>query len=311
MSEELITVTFTLFGNPMGKPRMTRADKWKKRENVMRYRAWSDHARLQAPAGYPLYPVEVHLKAFFEIPSSWSKKKRFQMGGQYHRQKSDWDNVAKGVCDFLWEEDEMIAVGSLVKRWDDGAGPRVEVTVIGPRNPRVCRGVAPAERDFPIGATMNTKPLLDRFLEKVRKTETCWWWEASKDSCGYGRIGYNGKSHKASRIAFILFRGPIPDGQCVCHTCDNPACVNPEHLFLGSRKDNSQDMARKGRSPSQRNPEIVQGENHPLAKVTKNDVLEIRRLCQNGHNQDKVAAMFGLKQSQVSNIHRRKTWKHI
>lgn len=91
---------------------------------------------------------------------------------------------------------------------------------------------------------------LERFLSKVNKTESCWIWTGFKDK-GYGRMGWKTpkgyRSIPASRISYMLFRGEIPEGMFVCHKCDNPPCVNPDHLFLGSSKENTHDMVKKGR----------------------------------------------------------------
>jgi hypothetical protein len=75
----------------------------------------------------------------------------------------------------------------------------------------------------------------------------CWPWTGRCDTFGYGRIGIERKEHPAHRVAYELTRGPIPDGICVLHHCDHPACCNPAHLFLGTKKDNTQDMIAKGR----------------------------------------------------------------
>ena len=87
----------------------------------------------------------------------------------------------------------------------------------------------------------------ERFWAKVDKTETCWLWTASKNWLGYGRFKFQGKTGGAHRYSYLLINGSIPDGLCVCHKCDVRACVNPEHLWLGTISDNAKDMVSKNR----------------------------------------------------------------
>lgn len=121
-------------------------------------------------------------------------------------------------------------------------------------------------------------PLADRFWPKVRKGGGCWEWTASM-SHGYGQIGVGGKSgrpHHAHRVAWELTNGAIPAGLFVCHHCDNKKCVRPDHLFLGTAKDNNQDRARKGRNPPARRIDLTQEEISLLG--TRPDIVVARML---------------------------------
>jgi hypothetical protein len=101
-----------------------------------------------------------------------------------------------------------------------------------------------------------TESLLERFWAKVKKTESCWIWTAYRNRQGYGRIGTSAaKSTNAHRVSWIIHNGPITENQFVCHKCDNPSCVNPHHLFLGTRQDNINDMMIKKRSKHFKNAE--------------------------------------------------------
>lgn len=88
---------------------------------------------------------------------------------------------------------------------------------------------------------------MERFWNKVDKSGDCWLWTASKTHQGYGYFRFDGKMCKAHRMAWLLVNGEIPNEMLVCHSCDNPSCVNPEHLWLGTNQENMDDMNKKGR----------------------------------------------------------------
>lgn len=142
--------------------------------------------------------------------------------------------------------------------------------------------------------------LQKRFWDKVQKTDNCWNWIASKVKDGYGFFRLPGyKSMRAHRFSWEFHNGTIPKGICVLHKCDNPACVNPAHLFLGTDADNVKDMMNKGRGKY--NPNPAKGENHHNSKLTDKQVLEIRAIG-NSINQYVLARHYGVRQPQISRI---------
>lgn len=130
------------------------------------------------------------------------------------------------------------------------------------------------ERLRKIGRGPERRPLTDRFWSKVEKTDTCWNWTAAKmrDGRGVVSIDHTGQKGSAPRVSWELHFGPIPDGIWVLHRCDNPRCVRPDHLFLGTASDNNKDSVRKGR----RRISSTKGEKNPRAKLTVENILYIR-----------------------------------
>lgn len=119
---------FSIAIEPMGKPRQTQSDKWRKRPCVVRFRQYADTLRASCLARNPR-PLSVSIICYFPMPASWSKNKKTEAANTPHRQKPDLDNVLKGVMDSLWENDECIAFGSCRKFWDDGKGARIGITI--------------------------------------------------------------------------------------------------------------------------------------------------------------------------------------
>ncbi len=144
---------------------------------------------------------------------------------------------------------------------------------------------------------MNTKTLFDR-TEKT--ANGCWLWLGAKMPRGYGRVTIAGKGQYTHRVAFTLAKGAIPTGIEVCHSCDNPACINPDHLFLGTHAENMRDCAKKRR--------YAFGEKNGWVKLTADSVAEIRRQSANGVPQRSIAAKHGITQSCVSKIIRNVRW---
>lgn len=164
--------------------------------------------------------------------------------------------------------------------------------------------------------------LADKFWRKVVKGKTvddCWKWNASKFRSGYGQITHGElvgerKNLKSHRVSYELHFGKIPDGMAVCHTCDNPECSNPKHLFIGSFKDNAHDMIRKGRRYD------TSGENNGQAKITAKIAAKIRsdyskndpesgRHVRKKYSQAALGRKYGLSQTVIGDIIRGKTWR--
>jgi len=134
----------------------------------------------------------------------------------------------------------------------------------------------------------------------------CWEWKGTRQGRGYG-VFYDTNIHRhlSHRFSYALFVGPIPDGMCVCHTCDNPPCVRPDHLFVGTQADNMRDCASKGRSPN--------GERHWVTTLTISDVRSIRGAYKGKRKrpfQKEIAKSFGVSKQTVSRILRGESWSH-
>jgi hypothetical protein len=147
-----------------------------------------------------------------------------------------------------------------------------------------------------------------RFLKMLpEEINGCWEWLGGRDRKGYGKYTMYRKDLRAHRMSYQLFNGPVPDELCVLHTCDNPPCCNPNHLFLGTHLDNAKDRDLKGRWRS--NPRI--GSTSPFAKLKETSVYEIRRLERLGFSTRKLGRMFGVSSTTIQGIIKRETWKHV
>ena len=148
----------------------------------------------------------------------------------------------------------------------------------------------------------------DKFWSKVKigNSDECWEWQRGRDKNGYGKFTAMRIQMKSHRVAWALARGKIPDGLLVLHKCDNPPCVNVNHLYLGTWQDNMDDKVSRGRAYS------PQGEKQWASKLTTEDVLKIRQLQSEGKfTQRQLGNIFQVTESQISHIVHRKEWTHI
>ena len=171
----------------------------------------------------------------------------------------------------------------------------------------------------------------ERFWSRVRKTDTCWLWTGVLDNHGYGRMKINDKSTGAHRYSYMIHKGKIGDGLFVCHTCDNPACVNPSHLYAGTAADNANDRGVRGRtargdkSPTRLNMEsVVRGSQHHWAKgkeecrvgekngrekLNRESVEKIKSMFATGnYRKTELGRIFGVTETVIRNVVTGKSW---
>ncbi len=149
-----------------------------------------------------------------------------------------------------------------------------------------------------------------RLYEKFKKEENgCWVFTGAKTKMGYGKFTVSHQKWRlAHRISWQVHFGSIPDKLLILHKCDNPSCVNPEHLFLGTHLDNIRDMIKKGRQNATGAKNPVRGEKHPFAKLSNNDVLSIRK---DDRMHRVIAGSYGVTQPLITMIKNNKIWKGI
>jgi hypothetical protein len=166
------------------------------------------------------------------------------------------------------------------------------------RNLNRCKGLNPR-----LSMSFRKASLEDRFHKSYTKTEnSCWEWIGTLHVTGYGIIKNNRKHILSHILSWELHKGER-NGLCVLHKCDNRKCVNPEHLFLGTRIDNNRDRDLKGRGP--------RGERNWPAKLKSEDIPKIRQMYAEGYLQTEIAKQFGVSQGAISGVVNRTTWSHI
>lgn len=139
---------------------------------------------------------------------------------------------------------------------------------------------------------------IERFNQNIEKKGSCWIWKGIIVK-SYGMMFYK-KPIKSHRFSYMLFNGQLDPNKFICHTCDNPLCVNPDHLFQGSSKENTQDASKKGR--------LLSGEKSHYSKLTEEEVIDILTSKEKGVT---LASRYGVDKNTISNIRRRKSWKNI
>lgn len=147
--------------------------------------------------------------------------------------------------------------------------------------------------------------IIPRFEKFVSKTDGCWRWAATVDRRGYGKFAVFGSPRAAHQVSWVLYRGYLPEGQFVLHRCDNPSCVNPDHLFLGTHTDNMRDMRAKGRGPNRR------GENSATAILSEQQVLAVYSRAWAGERPIDLAREYGVGPTTISGIKHGENWAYL
>lgn len=148
--------------------------------------------------------------------------------------------------------------------------------------------------------TAKNRSQFQAYVMNTRNPDSCWPWIGWSNG-NYGYFSINKKNYRAHRVAYFLEYGIDPGNSCVCHRCDNPICCNPRHLFLGTHQSNMQDAAKKGRQSKRNNG----------AKLTENDVIEIKRLLYSGLPQIDISKRFNVSEAAIIDIKLKRTWSHV
>ena len=193
------------------------------------------------------------------------------------------------------------------------AGANLYVTTKGYRQCKACQEVMWRSYNARVSARRQAAMIppevtrQQRFWLRVRKGVGCWLWSGATSGTGIQARGYIkfGQRRRVfvHRYSYELHHGPIPEGGLVLHRCGNGLCIHPDHLYIGTHQDNSDDRERHGTA--------TRGEHHATAKLTSNNVLEIRTLLAAGHHATKLAVRFGVSSSTIYAIKRGVTWGHL
>lgn len=153
--------------------------------------------------------------------------------------------------------------------------------------------------------------LKDAYEKHVIRKEGCWDWKGPQRSFGYGALSTDRYGcQDAHRASWIIHKGEIEAGLCVCHKCDNPVCSNPDHLFLGTPIENNQDKIDKGRANYSTPPRFI-GENNKSSKLDDKKVVEIKHLLLSGHTLSDISERYKVNRTTIFKIKDSQTWKHI
>lgn len=164
----------------------------------------------------------------------------------------------------------------------------------------------------PLDKTDFSEAVLKRFFKRVDTSphpKGCHLWKTKGNPDAYGAFRIGDRNHRATRVAYAIAFGKTPEGLQMCHHCDNPPCVNPSHLFLGTHMDNAMDRDKKGRRVK---PVLPRGEKHPNHKLTDDEVLKIRtEYAAGGITQKELARKYSISQPTISVVILRTRWTHL
>lgn len=150
------------------------------------------------------------------------------------------------------------------------------------------------------------------YNDQVIKNEIgCWGWSGSVSTAGYSLIFSNHETKWGHRFSFEFHKEPIKNGNIICHHCDNPVCTRPDHLFQGTMRDNIQDCISKGRFKYVSNNCKARGEKVGGSKLKENEVIQIKKMIEDGFDNKFIAELFHVRHSTISSIRVGKTWRHI